>query len=110
MIFIGQKAKSILKKNLYDNANIYSKGIFKEGNYWQAFDNTSGNCYVEEFKSEAQAVGWINDFFEMSEIEEVRISKVFMGLYYIKSKGFLITSITNETMKVRFKKLILCNR
>ena len=89
MIYYGQKANEILNGNLKENASIFSKGYFKESDKWIAFDNYSGNCFVEEFSREEIAIAWLVNYFDMSEIGEFEISKIFKGLYYIKGKGVL---------------------
>ncbi|MEO7049245.1 MAG: hypothetical protein ABI091_28335, partial [Ferruginibacter sp.] len=94
MIYYSQKAKNILNENL-GGANIFSKGYFKENNGWIAFDNYSGDCFVEEFSEEGIAIAWLENHFEMSEIEEFKISKILKGLYYIKGKGILKVKLDN---------------
>ncbi|MDR1716466.1 MAG: hypothetical protein LBS20_11545 [Prevotella sp.] len=39
-------------------------GYYKDGNIFIAFDNTSGNCNVEEFEFEEDAVKWLNHEYE----------------------------------------------
>ena len=35
-----------------------------------AIDNRDGNAWVEEFKDQETMMGWLNDEFQMSELEE----------------------------------------
>jgi hypothetical protein len=101
MIYYGQKASEILYKNLTEGANIFSKGYFKENNCWTAFDNYSGNCFVEEFSKEEFAIAWVENYFDMSEVNEFEIIKILRGFYYIKGNGFL--KVKFETDKIKTK-------
>jgi hypothetical protein len=37
-----------------------TKGYYPDKDRWVAFDNTTGNCWVEEFESEELALSWLN--------------------------------------------------
>ena len=37
-------------------------GYYKHKKVWVAFDNETGDCWVEEFKTEKEAVDWINNY------------------------------------------------
>jgi hypothetical protein len=39
-------------------------GYYPDGGIYIAFDNTSGNCNVEEFELEEDAVKWLNHDYE----------------------------------------------
>lgn len=68
---IGEKAKQHLTLLLSEKAeNKAAKqaahaekqcGYFKNGHLWTAFDNCSGDCWVEEFPNEEAAIDWIED-------------------------------------------------
>lgn len=48
---------------------VFSAGFWREGYKWIAYDNTTGDCWVEEFKTMEKAKGWILDKCElMNEI------------------------------------------
>jgi len=89
MIYFGRKASNILNQNLNYNANIKVKGYYKDENCWIAFDNYTGNCWVEEFNKEKYAIGWLNDSFEISELKEVQIIKFNKNFYLINGKTFI---------------------
>ncbi|WP_163318778.1 hypothetical protein [Dysgonomonas sp. 520] len=42
-------------------------GHYKDKNMFIAFDNTSGNCNVEEFEFEEDALKWLNNDYEGPE-------------------------------------------
>lgn len=41
----------------------------QDGNFFIAIDNTSNECYVEEFKTEEDVIKWFNEFERDDEIE-----------------------------------------
>ena len=59
MIYTGEKAKLLFKKNIDSRCNKII-GYFKDSIYWIAFDNTSLDMFVEEFKDEKYAIAWVN--------------------------------------------------
>lgn len=68
MTYKGEKAKQVLNETLamYDNdkeqytRNTGTKGYFKnEIGTYTAFDNTTGDCWVEDFDTEKQAKNFI---------------------------------------------------
>lgn len=81
MIFKGEKAKKIchaIQKSFDDahddHCRLYAQGIkttfnqrysplgkgyFKDGTTWVAFDNSTGEFWIEEFKSKKKAKRWI---------------------------------------------------
>lgn len=89
MIYTGQKASEILNINLQEDFKIWKKGYFKEGKQWTAFDNNTGDCFVEQFAKEEEAIAWLENYFEVSEFNDFKIKKIYRGLYYIKDTGFL---------------------
>ncbi len=101
MIYYGKKANSILDSILYENISIKAKGYYKESQSWIAFDNTRRECFIEEFLKEAEAVAWVNGYAEVSEIKEIRLTKLFNGVFYFEGIGFVKTIIRNEIMSLR---------
>lgn len=89
MIYTGEKASQILRQNLENRESHICSGYFFEGNAWIAFDNYTEDCWVEEFKTEEMAICWIEDFFEMSEIEDFNVLKIGNDLLYIPNEGHL---------------------
>jgi hypothetical protein len=108
MIYLESKASDLLFQNLHKNVNLKVKGYFKENNFWIAFDNTSGNCNVEEFEKEEYAIGWLCNIFEISNKNEFNIFKIVRHVYYIKELGLLKISKLNsnliKTKLIRFRK------
>lgn len=41
-----------------------------EDNMWVAIDNRTGDAWTEEFTTKEQCLAWLNDEFEMSELDE----------------------------------------
>ena len=37
-------------------------GCYQDGDHWVAFDNTTNECWVEEFESENESIEWINKY------------------------------------------------
>ena len=50
--------KKILESNYKSAEKV--KGIFQDGNKFIAFDNTTGECWQEEFVNIKPAVAWLN--------------------------------------------------
>ncbi len=66
VLLSGQDAKDVLKSILHNkrqNTDKYPEpfeaGCFQEGDMWVGFDNTTGDCWVEEFKTRAETRCWI---------------------------------------------------
>lgn len=69
-IYTGEEAKTVCNMILnntdwtaplkgYDSI---SKGYWKEGpDRWVAYDNTDGDCWVEEFRTRKEAIKYIED-------------------------------------------------
>jgi hypothetical protein len=60
----GKKAKEILRQLLYYGEHKlkytpYCKGYFKCRSCYVAFDNQTGDCWVEEFRNRLQAMIWL---------------------------------------------------
>lgn len=102
MIHFGTSAQFILEKNLIDRKYFKCQGYFSEDNFWIAFDNRNGECYVEEFDTEEKAICWLEQYFEISEVDEFKIIKLFKGLYFIPSSGILKIKFKKETIESKF--------
>ncbi len=89
MIYAGEAARLILKQNLENKKNHICRGYFLEENIWIAFDNHSEDCWVEEFETEEMAICWIEDFFEMSEIDAFKVLKISNDFLFIPNEGHL---------------------
>lgn len=89
MIYTGEKASQILKKNLENRESHICSGYFLEGDIWIVFDNYTKNCWVEEFITEEMAICWIEDLFEISEKENFNVQKIANNLLFIPNKGHL---------------------
>jgi myo-inositol-hexaphosphate 3-phosphohydrolase len=68
-VFFGLVAKIILDHVLDNSDGVrayiepHVAGYFQDGTIgrtWIAFDNRGGNCWVEEFYTQEQAIDWIN--------------------------------------------------
>lgn len=98
MIFCGRMANEVLNENL-DNQNFNKcKGYFFEKKMWIAFDNTSGNCWVEEFINEELAICWLENFYEISEIERFEVLKIQKDLFFLPENGFLKIQFKSDTI------------
>lgn len=66
-IYVGEEAKNILADILNNqNGDRYPKhenatGYFRDKNVYVAFDNTTCDCWVEEFATAKKAVNWIKN-------------------------------------------------
>ena len=50
------------KYNLHVGAKGYWKNIGVDGEpLWTAFDNTTGDCFVEDFQTELEAISWLEN-------------------------------------------------
>ena len=62
--------KQKLKDEKIEGIEVYSCGIYaQDGDLFIAVDNTSNECYVEEFKTEEDVIKWFNEFEKDDEIE-----------------------------------------
>lgn len=62
----GAEARLVLHELLKMNAEEWKENHRKKGMYvgdldYIAFDNTGGECWVEEFETKAEAVEWLNE-------------------------------------------------
>lgn len=66
-ILIGRFAKATLEELLKDRKTNNSRGYFIDGNKYIAYDNSTFDCWVEEFSKEENAICWLGKYFEISE-------------------------------------------
>ncbi|MBF0648728.1 hypothetical protein IR083_07840 [Dysgonomonas sp. GY75] len=64
---LGGDGSTFVYQIVRDNPDYNRCGIFPEGNKFIAFDNTSGECNVEEFEFEEDAVKWLKGDYESPE-------------------------------------------
>lgn len=102
MIYRGKFAKDILNSTLKNLKSNYSKGYFFEDKTWVAFDNSTKNCWVEEFSSEEMAICWLENFFEISDIENFESFKINDELIFIPNIGYLKLNIEKERLMPKF--------
>lgn len=102
MIYTGKTASYILQQTLEDVKYSLSKGYFFEKNTWIAFDNSDENCWVEEFHTEAKAICWLKNFFEISEIENFEALKISDELIFIPNHGYLTIKFENDVITSKF--------
>jgi hypothetical protein len=76
-IRIGISAKALLDDIFNHCINtrgypyrIGARGVFKEGNEFSAFDNTTGDCWVEEFQDINKAFSWLKGEFEIGDLDD----------------------------------------
>lgn len=105
MIYIGKTANNILQKNLKNRKNNKCCGCFLNKNIWIAFDNSTENCWVEEFKTEEMAICWLENFFEISEIEEFEVLRINDRLLFIPNNGYLQVNSQNDIIISKFHPL-----
>ena len=102
MIYYGKTARDLLQKNLDDRNYNKCRGYFIDDNTWVAFDNTSGNCWVEEFKNEETAICWLEQFFEMSQLNEFEVFKLEKNLFFIPNSGFIKIQFVENSITSKF--------
>ena len=105
MIYLNGAAKELLATNLEHHCGPEVKGYFMENGKWVAFDNSTGDCFVEEFAKEEQAIAWVENYFDMSEFEEFKITKIFRGVYYMPGQGILRTTFNRDRLCTRLYRL-----
>lgn len=102
MIYLGKTANTILQKNLKNRNYNRCRGYFLDRKVWIAFDNTNGNCWVEEFASEGMAICWLEHFYEISEIDEFEVLKLNKDLFFIPKNGFLNIQFQKDLVTSKF--------
>ena len=71
--YVGDFARTVCNYILkhYDDAKeMYTEffgttGVFQENGKWVAYDNTTGDCWVEEFKTKREAERWVDGLFDV---------------------------------------------
>jgi hypothetical protein len=96
MIYVREKAYNTLKRNL-ENRSEAVLGYFKESNVWVAFDNSSLEMFVEEFKYEKDAIAWVNGFDSIFD-ENIKTKWLFRNIVYVSGGNFIKIKIKDETM------------
>jgi hypothetical protein len=102
MIYCGKIAKDILNENLGNRKHNKCKGYFFNKTVWIAFDNSTGNCWVEEFSTEGLAICWLENFYEISEVEEFEVLTIQKGLLFIPDNGFLKIEFQSSNITSKF--------
>lgn len=102
MIYIGKTANYILHQILEDRKSNVCKGYFHEDDMWIAFDNSNGNCWVEEFHTEEKALCWLENFFEISETNSFEVFKINNELILIPNNGYLTIMFENDLVIPKF--------
>jgi len=101
-IYFQKYAKSLLELTL-SNRNIKKcKGCFKENGIWIAFDNTTNNCWVEEFDNLNYAICWLDGLFEMSEIMNFNVFSISKYLHFIPKIGYLNIRTKKDILKTTY--------
>ena len=47
--------------------DVFSAGFWREGDKWMAYDNTTGDCWVEEFKTRKEAKEYCLNIWDYDE-------------------------------------------
>lgn len=102
MIYTGKQANNIFQKVLVNRKIEKCCGYFFEKNAWVAFDNSTEDCWVEEFKSEELAICWLENFFEVSEPTEFDVLKLNDKLLFIPFSGYLQINFIDEKVITKF--------
>ena len=89
MIYTGIKANQILKQNLENKECHVCSGYFLEGDVWIAFDNSTKDCWVEEFATKEMAICWVEDFFQITEVKNFDVFRISDDLLFIPNEGHL---------------------
>lgn len=69
---VGKEAKQYVTETLDSHTNnskkyhhpsgLYLKGYYWDEDVWVAFDNTTNDCWVEEFDREKDCIEWLYEF------------------------------------------------
>jgi hypothetical protein len=102
MIYHGDIAQYYLDKNLEDSDFLKCKGYYIEEDLVIAFDNSTGHCNVEEFETQELAICWLENYFEMSEIDEFNIVKIEEDVYFLPSIGHIKINFLQEYISTQF--------
>ncbi|MEI8245565.1 MAG: hypothetical protein WCI51_07035 [Lentisphaerota bacterium] len=74
-----------------------SLGYFKENNVWVAFDNSSLEMFVEEFKYEKDAIAWVSGFDNIFN-RSIKTKWLFKNIVYVSGMNFIKIKIKDEEM------------
>ncbi len=73
---IGEYIEAWTERKEDDRNLLYAEN--KEKHYFVAVDNLTGNCWVEEFKTEKKALKWLTE-----GLKEVKMKEYYIGDYKI---------------------------
>lgn len=107
MILNGEAAKNTLQNILNNRSFSLSKGYFQDNKIWIGFDNSTKDCWVEEFNNEDLAICWLENFFEISEINTFQYKKLDEKTIEICGEGYL--TITKSTKGITNTRFLKCN-
>jgi len=96
MIYAYEKA---FDKYIYNLKNRTDRilGYFKENNYSIAFDNTSLEMFLEEFKNEKDAIAWVNGFDNIFD-GKIRVKRLLNNIVYVSGGNFIKIKIEDGEM------------
>lgn len=89
-MYQGEKAKALCDEILNGRKNeryplhFGAKGFFQDGGKYVAFDNSSKDCWVEEFYTRESAVGWCSGAMETEEAQNRQEETDAMREYFLK--------------------------
>lgn len=89
-MYQGEKAKALCDEILNgvkdERYPLHSgaKGIFQDGGKYVAFDNSSKDCWVEEFYTRESAVGWCSGAMDTEEAQSRQEETDAMREYFLK--------------------------
>ena len=89
-MYQGDKAKALCDEILNGGKNeryplhFGAKGFFQDSGKYVAFDNSSKDCWVEEFYTRESAVGWCSGAMETEEAQNRQEETDAMREYFLK--------------------------
>lgn len=89
-MYQGEKAKALCDEILNGGKDerypLHSgtKGFFQDGGKYVAFDNSSKDCWVEEFYTKESAVGWCSGAMDTEEAQSRQEETDAMREYFLK--------------------------
>lgn len=98
-ILFGEFASKTLKELFKDRKSNKSRGYFFKNDVFVAFDNSTYDCWVEEFEKEEMAICWLEKYFEISERNDFQAKKINRDLLSIRNIGYLKLKFENNTLK-----------
>ena len=84
-ILTGRFAKMTLEKLFKNREYNNSRGYFLENNKFIAYDNSTFNCWVEEFLKEEHAVCWLERYFEISDNDDFKANRINDEIIFISN-------------------------